>query len=96
MKFNASPINESRRAAHVIAACAIVAVASACSPSAEIANVEEGTLLHGQITSEDGTALVGIPVSARGDGKNFSVVVYSNQDGNYSFPAWSDLTAGSN
>jgi streptogramin lyase len=96
MRSNASPINESRRAAHVIAACAIVAIASACSPSAEIANVEEGTLLHGQITSEDGSALVGIPVRARGDGKNFSVVVYSNQDGNYSFPVWSDLTAGSN
>jgi streptogramin lyase len=79
-----------------MAVFALVAVASGCSPSEEITSVEEGALLFGRITSDDGSSLAGIPVRARGEGKNFSVVVYSNQDGNYSFPAWSDLTAGSN
>jgi len=57
--------------------------------------VEEGMLLHGRITSADGNAVAGVPVRARGEGDNFSVVVYSSEDGAYSFPAWSDLSPGS-
>ncbi len=96
MEFITMSKFECRGALQAVAALALVAIASGCSPNGAMTSVEEGTLLYGHITSEDGSALVGVPVRARGEGKNFSVVVYSNQDGNYSFPAWSDLTAGSN
>jgi virginiamycin B lyase len=77
-----------------IAAFTLAVVLTGCSVTEETSSVEEGALLYGRVTSEDGNALVGIPVRARGAGKNFSVVVYSDSDGNYSFPAWSDLTPG--
>ncbi len=73
---------------------ALAALAFGCTPNAEMAGVEEGALLYGRITSETGGALAGIPVRARGEGKSFSVVVYSDSEGTYSFPSWSDLTPG--
>ena len=94
MEFITMSNFKSRRALHVVAAFTLAAFASGCSAGGELANVEEGTLLYGRITSEDGSAIVGVPVRAREQGKNFSVVVYSDSNGNYSFPAWSDLTAG--
>ena len=87
-------IFRSRGALRAIAAFALLAIVSNCSPSDEFAGVEQDALLYGRITSQDGNALAGIPIRARGDGKSFSVVVYSNGDGIYSFPAWSDLSAG--
>jgi streptogramin lyase len=93
MEFITSSKFENRGVLRAMAACALIAVAYGCSASEEIA-VEDGALLYGRITSEDGGVLAGIPVRARGEGKNFSVVVYSDTDGVYSFPAWSDLVPG--
>lgn len=83
----------SQRGLRALAVVALAAVAAGCTASEEI-TVEEGALLYGRITSEDGGVLAGIPVRARGEGKNFSVVVYSDPDGVYSFPEWSDLEPG--
>jgi len=66
----------------------------ACSPAQPTASVEPGTLLYGHISSQAGEPLMGIPVRARGEGKNFNVVVYSDRSGDYSFPEWSDLGPG--
>jgi hypothetical protein len=37
----------------------------------------------------------GIPIRAHRDGTNITVSVYTNGRGEYSFPAWSDLSPGS-
>jgi virginiamycin B lyase len=65
-----------------------------CSQTEQAAAPEDGTLLFGHITSETGEPLMGVPVRARGAGDNFSVVVYSDRNGDYSFPSWSDLGSG--
>lgn len=70
------------------------ALLSACSESQGAATPEDGTLLFGHITSASGEPLMGVPVRARGEGQNFSVVVYSDRNGDYSFPSWSDLDPG--
>jgi virginiamycin B lyase len=77
-------------------ALAIAAISSVlgCSNTNETSVTEDSLILSGHIISQDGRPLAGIPIRARGDGDNFSVVVYSNSQGNYSFPDWSDLTPG--
>jgi hypothetical protein len=52
------------------------------------------SLLEGKITSSGGAAVAAIPVRAHRDNSNMTVSVYTNSRGEYSFPAWSDLTPG--
>ena len=94
MEFSALARLHIRRAWR--AAFMLVAITGvyACSAADDATLGEDGSLLSGRITSDDGAALAGIPVRARGAGDNFSVVVYSGSDGVYSFPAWSDLNPG--
>ena len=51
--------------------------------------------LTGRITSSTGETLAGIPVKAHLDNSNISVAVYTNKQGEYSFPSWSDVKPGS-
>jgi streptogramin lyase len=55
---------------------------------------QEQTPLSGKVTS-NGAPLAGIPIKAHRDDTTITVAVYSNKQGEYSFPAWSDLTPGS-
>jgi streptogramin lyase len=74
-----------------------VAMAAACaflSPSASLA-AEAGSLLAGKVVSSTGEALAGIPIKAHRDNSAVTVAVYTDAKGEYSFPAWSDLTPGS-
>jgi streptogramin lyase len=72
----------------------VFAATAACTQSQDTAATEDGVLLYGHVTAEDGSPLAGVPVRARGAGKTYSVVVYSDSEGEYSFPEWSDLTPG--
>ncbi len=54
----------------------------------------ETSLLTGRVTS-DGKPVPGAPVKARLDGSSITVSAYTNGRGDYSFPDWSHLTAGS-
>jgi hypothetical protein len=55
----------------------------------------EQSLLGGRVTTATGETLAGIPVRAHRDGGNMTVTVYTNSRGEYSFPEWSDVSAGS-
>jgi streptogramin lyase len=55
----------------------------------------EGALLAGKVVSSTGKALAGIPIKAHRDDSTITVAVYTDAMGEYSFPTWSDLTAGS-
>jgi virginiamycin B lyase len=67
---------------------------AACSAETENIAAADGTLLFGRITGANGEPLAGVPIRAKRDGGTIAVVVYSDSEGNYSFPEWSDLTAG--
>ena len=53
------------------------------------------SLLAGKVVSTTGEALAGIPIKARRDASPMTVAVYTDANGEYSFPAWSELKAGS-
>ena len=55
----------------------------------------EASLLGGTVVSSSGQRLAGIPVRAHRENSNITVNVYTNTRGDYSFPAWSDLSPGS-
>src|SRR5215831_10406688 len=55
----------------------------------------ENSLLAGRVVSSGGQPLAGVPVRAHRDNSTISVSVYTNGLGDYSFPAWSDVSAGS-
>jgi len=61
----------------------------------EPVRAQEQTLLSGKVTSSAGAPLAGIPIKAHRDNTTITVAVYTNKQGEYSFPAWSDLTPGS-
>src|SRR3989338_2459853 len=56
---------------------------------------DEPSLLGGKVTSSTGQALAGIPVRAHRDNSAITVSVYTNSRGEYSYPGWSDVSAGS-
>ncbi|MGH9784476.1 MAG: carboxypeptidase regulatory-like domain-containing protein [Terriglobia bacterium] len=56
-------------------------------------SAQGATLLEGRVTSS-GAAVAGIPVRARKSGGSFAVSVYTSANGQYSFPDWSDVSAG--
>ena len=81
---------------HALAMVLIVALAgvySHLSPSRSLA--AEDSLLGGRVVSSSGQPLAGIPVRAHRESSNITVSVYTDRRGDYSFPAWSDLSAGS-
>ena len=55
----------------------------------------DDSLLGGRVTSASKRALAGIPVRAHRESSNVTVIAYTNGRGEYLFPGWSDLTAGS-
>jgi len=75
-------------AAAIAAACTFVA------PSATLA-ADGVSLLAGKVVSPTGEALAGIPIKAQREGSSITVAVYTDAKGEYSFPAWSDVTPGS-
>jgi streptogramin lyase len=61
-----------------------------------LALAADGTpLLTGKVASATGEALAGIPVKAHRDNSPVTIGVYTDAKGEYSFPAWSELTPGS-
>ena len=55
----------------------------------------ENSLLDGRVVSSTGQPLAGVPVRAHRENSNIAVSVFTNSRGDYSFPGWSDLSAGS-
>src|SRR5947208_14752718 len=55
----------------------------------------EQSLLSGRVVSANGQALAGVPVRSHRQNSNIAVTVYTHSSGEYSFPGWSDLSAGS-
>lgn len=72
---------------------ALAGVYSHLSPGRSLA--AEDSLLGGRIASSSGQPVAGVPVRAHRGNSNITVSVYTNSRGEYSFPAWSDLSAGS-
>jgi streptogramin lyase len=64
------------------------------SPGAPLA-AEGPSLLTGKVVSSAGEALAGVPIKAHRANSAMTVAVYTDAKGEYSFPAWSDLTPGS-
>src|SRR5262245_10443784 len=82
-------------------ACTTVAMATACvlgfvlGFAGTSAGADGVPLLAGKVVSAAGEALAGIPIKAYRQGSPIMVSVYTDAEGEYSFPAWSDLTPGS-
>jgi virginiamycin B lyase len=72
-----------RRAALFVA---LAAISVSCSRK----SADTGVPLAGRITS-DGKPVAGVPVRAHRKDSNITVSVYSNQQGEYSFPEWSEV-----
>ena len=82
--------------ANLYAGTALAAVALAAAfvaPAGRAA--DDASLLVGKVVSTSGEALAGIPIKAHRDNSPVTVAVYTDAKGEYSFPAWSDLTPGS-
>jgi hypothetical protein len=71
---------------------AAIATACAFAPPAVVFAAEGSSLLAGKVTSSAGEALAGIAVKAHRDGSPITVAVYTDAKGEYTFPAWSDLS----
>jgi streptogramin lyase len=79
---------------YVTTAFAAIAIAAFASPNMTFAD-DGASLLTGKVVSSTGQPLAGIPVKAHRDGSAMTVAVYSAANGEYTFPAWSDLRPGS-
>jgi streptogramin lyase len=79
---------------YVTTAFAAIAIAAFASPNTTCA-ADGASLLAGKVVSSTGQPLAGIPVKAHRDSSALTVAVYSDANGEYSFPAWSDLRPGS-
>jgi streptogramin lyase len=79
---------------YVTTALAAIAMAAFASPNATRA-ADSTSLLAGKVVSSTGQPLAGIPVKAHRDSSAITVAVYSDANGEYSFPGWSDLRPGS-
>src|SRR6266480_7835121 len=77
-----------------LTAVAMAAAYAFVPPSATLA-ADGASLLAGKVVSSTGEALAGIPIKAHRDHSTITVAVYTDAKGEYSFPAWSDLTPGS-
>src|SRR5262245_21614570 len=77
----------------VFKSTAVAAVCAFALPGATLA-ADGVPLLAGKVVSPSGGALAGIPIKAQRDGSSITVAVYTDAKGEYSFPAWSDVTPG--
>src|SRR5262245_11189994 len=77
---------------HAVAAVLVGVVAGAWSggSSGGVA-AADGMLLSGKVVSSTGERLGGVPVRAGQTNSTIAVTVYTNGDGDYAFPEWSDL-----
>jgi streptogramin lyase len=82
---------------YVVAAALAIAMGAAFAYwwPAETSAQGRVSLLEGKVTSSSGAAVAGIPVRARKTNGTFAVSVYTNSNGEYSFPDWADISAGS-
>jgi len=71
----------------------LAAVYSQLSPVRSLA--AEDSLLRGRVSSSSGQPLAGVPVRAHRENSNIAVSVYTDGHGDYLFPGWSDVSAGS-
>jgi streptogramin lyase len=78
----------------VATSVALAAAYAFVSPTATFA-ADGPSLLAGKVVSSTGEALAGIPIKAHRDNSPVTVAVYTDTKGEYSFPAWSDVTPGS-
>jgi streptogramin lyase len=78
----------------VATSVALAAAYAFVSPTATLA-ADGPSLLAGKVVSSTGEALAGIPIKAHRDNSPVTVAVYTDTKGEYSFPAWSDVTPGS-
>ncbi len=72
-----------------------LATAYALASSTAVLAADGPALLTGKVVSTTGEALAGIPIKAHRDNSSMTVAAYTDAKGEYSFPAWSDLTPGS-
>ena len=80
---------------YALAALLMIALASMYSHfSPSNFRAAEDSLLSGKVVASDGHPLAGVPVRAHRQNSNMAVTVYTNNSGDYSFPGWSDLSAG--
>jgi streptogramin lyase len=79
---------------YLTTAFAALAMAAFALPNTTFA-AEGASLLAGKVVSSTGQPLAGIPVKAHRDSSAVTVAVYSDSNGEYTFPAWSDLKPGS-
>jgi streptogramin lyase len=91
-------VSESYRSARtfLLAAAAVLTMGVAymgLQPTESYAQGET-SLLGGKVTTASGEALAGIPVRAHRDSSNITVTVYTNSQGEYFYPGWSDVTPG--
>src|SRR5438876_12239634 len=81
---------------HAVAAVLVGLLAGfSSSGSSRGAAAAETALLSGRVVSSIGERLAGVPVRARRTNSTIAVTVYTNGEGDYAFPEWSDLTPGS-
>ena len=73
---------------------ALAAAHGVLAPSPSL-SAEDASLLSGKVTASTGGPLAGIPVKAHLANTSITVAVYTNKDGEYSFPGWSDVKPGS-
>ena len=71
----------------------LAALCTCMSPTPSFA--AEEPLLNGRVSSSRGGPLAGIPVRAHRENSNITVSVYTNRQGEYSFPEWSEVAPGS-
>jgi len=63
-------------------------------PAGKSVAAEDAAPLAGRIVSPAGEPLAGIPIKAHRAGSAMTVAVYTNKQGDYSFPSWSDVKPG--
>jgi virginiamycin B lyase len=71
-----------------------LALAGALASSGRL-SAAETSLLGGKVVSSTGERLAGVPVRAHRANGTITVNVYTNSQGDYSFPEWSNLSPGS-
>ena len=93
MRTRISMLKSRQFAGVAFATIAFAAAYGVLAPTASL-SAEDVSLLAGKVTSASGEALAGIPVKAHRQNSTMSVAVYTNKNGEYSFPSWSDAKPG--
>ena len=86
----------SNKSRYVLAAAAAIAFGALFSAWWSLDTSAQGnSLLAGRVTSSAGGPVAAVPVRARQANSTFAVSVYTNANGEYFFPDWADIAAGS-